>query len=285
MHDDHTNPLLDAVDALRKPRTVVSWLGQHEHEYIDCPGTHDLYGTVYCTDVDCALQVCKFCRSVEGTEPAATDEFHREEHPPLLTLLLEGTGLGKASRSSELKIPIDADALELWTAIRDLVKLWCRQLDATYDGSDLPHSLSNWYLAHVNAHRSRRISDETDKDVTRMVEGWVRMIEARYDPPEKREWTEACPAKVELRNPDGDVIGTRICNARRIVVNNVERFAIELNVTTMTAECARCHHQWVGDKGVLELRQQTELQKLIREEENAAYDTPIQELDATTHAA
>lgn len=273
---DRTNPLLDAVEALRLPRTVVSWLGPHEHEWASCPGFHDVYAQERCTDVDCPRQVCALCSTVDGsTEVAGAQNFHREEHPPLLQLLLEGTGLGRASRSSELRIPIDADALEMWSQIRDLVKLWCKQLDATFDGSDVGHSLNNWYLAHTNAHRSKRITDETDLDVTRMVEGWVRMIEAKFDPAEKREWVDACPARLQVRNPDGDLVGTRICGARRIVVNDVERFAIELNVTTMTAECARCKTRWVGDVGVLALRQATELQKLIREEEEAEREAAL----------
>lgn len=267
MHDDHTNPLLDAVDALRKPRTVVSWLGQHEHEFGPCPGTHDLYGVTRCNDVDCELRFCSQCSHVEGTETQVTDEFHRQVHPPLLLLLLNDTGISKSARSSELKIPIDADALELWMQIRDMIRLWCRQLDATFEADDLPHSLYNWYLAHTNAHRTGRISNTIDHDVTRMVEGWVRMIERKFSPDEKREWTDPCPAYLPVRNVDGDNIGDRVCGARRIVVDGIERFAIELNVTTMTAECARCHTQWVGERGVLDLRKATELHRLIREEE------------------
>lgn len=183
-----------------------------------------------------------------------TEEAHTEEHPPLLELLLAGTGISKASASSAIRIPIDADALEMWGQIRDCIRLWCKQLKATFDQDDLLGSTRRWYLAHSNAHRARKVSDVIDHDVTLMVQGWVRMIENKFDPPEKREWKDACPAMVPTRNAEGVIIGERRCNARRITINDTERFAIELNVTTWTAECARCHTKWEGVAEVSILR-------------------------------
>lgn len=280
--------LLEAVDQLTQDRTVVSWLGPHEHELIPCLGYHDPYAVDRCHDIDCARSVCKLCHLPEDQYQEAA-EFHRQVHPPLLTLLINGTGKGQPARSSDTRIPIDADALELWGQVRDLVKLWCRQLDATFDPDDLLLSVRHWYLAHTNAHRSKRISDVTDLDVTRMVQGWVRMIEAKFDPPEKREWKEACPAFVPVRNVDGDQIGTRRCGARRVVVDGEERFAITLNVTAMKAECARCHHVWVGEVGIMQLRYETNLWNLEKDEDEAkrqaaldalAYpDTPTKTVD------
>lgn len=232
MTDDLINPdrLLDAVDQLTLERTIHTTI------------TDDNGGFV---------------------------RIHSEKHPPLLTLLLEGTGQGKVGRNSDIRIPIDADALEMWGQVRDLIKLWSRQLDTTFDAGDLARSIRNWYLGHSNAHRAGKISDSIDHDVTRMVEGWVRMIEAKFDPPEKREWTDACPAYVETRNIEGTVIGHRRCNARRITVNGEERFAIQLNVTTLTAECGRCKCKWVGERGIMSLRYETNLWKMEREEVEA----------------
>lgn len=195
--------------------------------------------------------------------------IHSEKHPPLLTLLLEGTGQGKVGRNSDIRIPIDADALEMWGQVRDLIKLWARQLDTTFDQADLNRSIRNWYLGHSNAHRANKISDSIDHDVTRMVEGWVRMIENKFDPPEKREWKDACPNRVETRNIEGTVIGSHRCGARRVVVNGEERFAIHLNVTLLVAECARCHAKWVGERGIMTLRYETNLCAIEREEAEA----------------
>lgn len=226
----NTNRLLDAVDQLTKPRTIHTTIFDEDGKF---------------------------------------KEIHSEKHPSLLELLLAGTGLTRKAATSELRIPIDADALEIWAQIRDLIRLWCRQLDATYFKDDLQRSIRNWYLAHLNAFTGSKISETTDRDVTRMVEGWVRMIENKFDPPEKREWKEACPAHVRVTDIDGNEIGWRRCGARRIVVNGEERFAIQLNVTTLTAECGRCHCQWVGQRGIMQLRYETNLRALELAEEEA----------------
>lgn len=290
MNNETLDPLLEAVQALRLPRQIVMWIDAHDHEWGRCTGKHDPYGVVPCNDVDCPLEVCASCGTVKGGEDlSAASTFHKKTHPPLLQLLLQGTGLSKSSPSAETRIPIDVDALELWSQIRDLVKLWCKQLDATFDGDDLPASLHNWHLAHRNAHRSKRISDVIDADVTRMVESWVRMIETKFDPPEKREWKDACPALVPVRNVDGDEIGYRRCNARRVVVGDTEQFAISLNVTAMKAECARCKTRWVGERGIMQLRYETnrwnaekaeaEAERVAALERLANGDTPNQVLD------
>ena len=242
MNENQHDLLLDAVDALTKPRMI--------------------HTTIIDDDTGEWLRV------------------HTEEHPPLLILLMEGTGITRMSPNSNISLPIDADALELWGQVHDMVKLWCRQLDASFISDDLLMSIRHWYMAHVNVYRGNKISEVTDRDITRMVQGWVRMIETKFDPEEKREWTEPCPAFTETRNIDGDVIGNHRCNARRIVVAGEERFAIQLNVTTMTAECGRCHSKWVGERGVLDLRKATELHKLIREEDEAQRTAEMERLAA-----
>lgn len=251
MTDEQHNELLDAVDLLTKDRIIHTTI----------------------TDDDTGAWV----------------GVHTETHPPLLIMLLEGTGISSGGRSSDPGIPIDADALELWAQVRDLTRLWCRQLDASFMPDDLLVSIRHWYLAHTNARNSKKVSDATHLDVTRMVQGWVRMIEGKFNPPEIRHWTEPCPASIPTLDINGDHIGYRICKARRIVVNGEERFAVILNVTTMVAECGRCHAKWVGDLGVLDLRKATELQKLICAEEEeermaelarlAAGDTPEEYFD------
>lgn len=231
MNDNQHNELLDAVDALTKPRMIHTTI----------------------TDDDTGEWL----------------KVHSEEHPPLLILLMEGTGITRMSPSSNISLPIDADALELWGQIHDLVRLWCRQLDASFVSDDLLVSIRHWYMAHVNAYRGNKLSEVTDRDVTRMVGGWVRMIETKFDPPERREWTDACPAMVPARNIDGDEIGWRRCGARRVTAAGEERFAISLNVTTLTAECCRCHNTWVGERGIMSLRYETNLWALEKAEEEA----------------
>ena len=226
MPDDRTNTLLEAVDQLTRPRKI----------HTNVP---------------------------EGETTAA--ESVTVTHPPLLTLLIDGTGITKGAPSSSIRIPIDADALELWGQINDLIKLWCRLLAARFDSDDLLGSMQRWHTAHSNQHRSGKISDTTDHDVTRMVEGWVRMIEQKFDPPERREWKEACPAILTALNDDFTTT-TKRCGARRVVVAGEERFAILLNVSTLTAECAKCHTKWEGQRGLMMLRYETNLWNLEKEE-------------------
>ncbi len=226
MSDNQHNPLLEAVDLLTLDRTILT------------------------------MQ--------EPIPPATHPTTHKEIHPPLLTMLIEGASSQGGSKSSDPGIPIDADALELWAQVRDLTRLWCKQLVVPFDQDDLLGSIRRWYQVHTNRVRVGLVSEGIDRDVTRMVEGWVRMIETKFDPPEKREWTDACPAYVPQRNEHGDEIGKHRCGARRITVNGDERFAIQLNVTTMTAECGRCHTKWVGEREVANLRYETNLWALER---------------------
>ena len=194
---------------------------------------------------------------------------HKETHPPLLVMLLEGTGITGGGKSSDPGIPIDADALELWAQVKDIIRLWCKQLVVPFDQDNLELSIRRWYQIHTNRVRVGLTSEVIDRDVTRMVEGWVRMIENKFDPPEKREWTDPCPALVPQRNENGDEIGHHRCGARRITANGEERFAIQLNVTTMTAECGRCHTRWVGERDIATLRYETNLWDQERAEQEA----------------
>lgn len=220
------NYLLDAVEQLTKPRIV--------HTTITNDDTGEWLGV------------------------------HSEQHPPLLILLLEGTGITRSAASSDIKLPIDADALEMWGQVRDLIKLWCKKLHAPYQDSDLTLAVTSWYIAHTNAVRAGTVSATTDEDVTRMVQGWVRMIESKFDPQEKREWKNHCVADITNRDEHG-LETTRRCGARRILIDGSEGFAIQLNVTTLTAECRRCHTKWVGEKELATLRFLTNLDVAIRE--------------------
>jgi len=232
MNDEHHNLLLDAVDLLTKERIVHT--------------------------------------TITDEETGEWLRVHSEEHPPLLTLLIEGTGITRGAASSAIRIPIDADALELYSQISDLAKLWCKKLGAVWAGDDLLISIRRWYLAHHNAVAAGVVSEVVDHDVTRMVQGWVRMIETKFEPPEKREWKEPCPAYIEDRNEEGEVTGHHRCGARRIVENGEERFAIILNVTALTAECGSCKCKWEGKTGFAMLRYETNL----RNAEKAEADTP-----------
>jgi hypothetical protein len=214
-------------------------------------------------------------RIIHTTRLGDNDEWlgvHSEVHPPLLVMLRDGTGISRNGGSSDPGIPIDADALEIQAQIGDLIRLWSKKLGARYDGDDLLRSVQLWHVAHANAHRAGKFTGEVDRDVTRMVEGWVRMIEGKFDPPEKREWKEACPAW----RLDGEVWIR--CDAKRVNIRGNDRFAIELNITAWTAECVICGTKWSTTTALQDLRYESNVWE--DEKVTAQSDTPEQKISA-----
>jgi hypothetical protein len=197
--------------------------------------------------------------------PDAAGELrvHTEKHPPLLRLLIDGNGFSRRHASSETPIPIDPDALEILAQITDRVRIWCRVLHVAFDGEELLSTLRRWYLHHANRVRSGQVSETIDLEITRTVQSWVRMIENKFEPQEKREWQHACVNEVAAPDEDG-ALRLRKCGARRIVINGQEQFAIELNVSTLTATCRQCGGEWVGREGLSELRFLTNLDNQIQ---------------------
>jgi len=270
MSDDRHDLLLEAVEALTKPRRVTTWQPSHEHDWKPCTGYHDERKQVRCTLLECDLEICTDCGSLRviGTEDEAAstyDNMVTELHPPLLTMLIEGNGSSSGGKSSDPGIPIDADALELWGQVRDLIRLWCKKLHVPFD-DDLLSSTVQWYRAHANAVRSGRVSEVVDHDVTRMVQGWVRMIEAKFDPPEIREWTGPCPEWRLLVDESGNESHTR-CGARRVTVNGSERFAISMDITHGAANCCVCGKVWNSRTWIADLRYESNLYEVERAEQ------------------
>lgn len=189
--------------------------------------------------------------------------FYAVTHPALLVMLLEGTGITRSARSSTVKIPVDADGLEIWGQIRDLLHAWSKQLRFQYAGDDLITTLKAWHEAHTRQVRAGHVDERTDADVTRMVQGWVRMIESKFDPPKKLEWKAPCVGVIPMIDADGDLTFAQ-CGARRIVVGGVESFAIEVNLTTLTATCRSCGATWKGEQELAELRFLTNIDERVR---------------------
>ena len=240
MSDAQHNALLDAVDLLTKDRNI--------HTVQEIPSGSGLWM-----------------------------KRHTETHPPLLVMLIDGTGITPSGKSSDPGIPIDADALELWAQIRDIVRLWCKQLVITFDQDELLASVRRWYQVHANRVRAGLTSDVIDRDVTRMVEGWVRMIENKFDPPEKREWKASCPAWRQHIQESGEDTWSR-CDARRVIVDKVERFAITLNITAWTAECCVCGTEWKTSTALQDLRYESNLWELEKTEREAERQAALERL-------
>jgi hypothetical protein len=227
------NDLLDAVDLLTRDRFIGTWV----------------------------------------PDDAGELRVHTEKHPPLLRLLIDGTGISRGPKNSDKPLPIDADALEMLWQVRERLQLWCRALRVAFDGDELLSTMRRWYAHHANRVRSGQVSDEIDANITRTVQSWVTQIEGKFVPEEKREWKEPCVGNVTVTDESGNV-EIRKCGARRVLierrsrngalVGHEEQFAIELNVTTLTATCRQCGAVWQGKDGLAELRFLTNVDNLIR---------------------
>jgi len=185
------------------------------------------------------------------------DRIHTEEHPALVDLLEHGTGSSNRGRSAGIRIPIDAEALELWAQIRDQVRLWLRALGATWT-DDLKHDLNTWHTHHEDAVHRGNVTPAAHTIIARRLDAWVDRIDAKYDPDEKREWTSPCPALIPIVDADGnDTDELRRCGARKVLIDGELKSAIDLNVTRLTARCRRCRTTWEGERGLKQLRWET----------------------------
>jgi hypothetical protein len=151
-------------------------------------------------------------------------------------------------------IPIDADALEMVAQIQDALSQYAIWLPFAYIKRDVSNSLDAWKTAVDSWVRDGHLSDEAEYDATRYAESWVRQIQSKFEPDKTLDWTDAC----------------YLCGHRRVEVDEMERFAIRINLTQKTAECAGCGKRW---SGVEELKQLRYFTNLLSEKD----DTPTTE--------
>jgi hypothetical protein len=184
------------------------------------------------------------------------EAIHTEEHAPLLDLLEHGTGSTNRGRSSGIRIPIDAEAHELLKEIRTQVRHWLRHHHAP-TSRNLKHDLQLWTTHHDDAVHRGTIPEPEHRAILRKLDGWVDRIDAKYDPDVHREWMDACPALIHTDTGD-----TRRCDARKHLIDGELKSAIDLNVTRLTARCRTCGTHWDGERGLMQLRYETNLRDL-----------------------
>jgi hypothetical protein len=187
------------------------------------------------------------------------ESIHTEEHPALIDLLVNidamqrGSGRGGAAHT---RIPIDTEAHRILTDIRSQVKAWLTQLHIS-TSRDLKTSLILWHRHYDDAVTRGAIGTDIQRGILRKLDGWVRDIDAKYDPDQHREWTDRCPALI--RNEAGDI---HRCNARHHITDGEQKSAIDLNVTQLIARCRTCGTRWEGERGLMQLRYETNLRNL-----------------------
>lgn len=152
------NELLEAVDALTNPRTTKI--------------TQSNEAGIWCiSDVD---------------------------HTPRLQHLRESIvgGIGShGGGSGEDRLPFDAGALALYTAIENEISDWYVALTGQPVHFTPEKTLRQWYIAFDNAHRAGTIRDEQRDERTAQLRGWANQIDGKFDPRKQIELT------VTIREP------------------------------------------------------------------------------------
>jgi hypothetical protein len=192
------------------------------------------------------------------------ESIHTEEHPALIDLLehvdamQRGTGRGG---SHHTRTPIDIEAHELLKEIRRQVSDWLQRHGVTRS-KDLKADLLRWTIHYDNGVARGTIPVEEQRAIRRRLDGWVERIEAKFDPDEKVEFTDPCPA-IRI-NRAGD---PHRCGARKVPTDPDDREtdwapAIDLNITQLTARCRACGTRWEGERGLMQLRYEANLAAL-----------------------
>lgn len=174
------NPLLDAVDALTRPRADVA---------------------------TAPIRVCAWpparrpdpwAAPIEG-EQLERLAYWRTEHPPLIEQLRDaaagGTGRHSPSHAELSRIPINAGAIEFHAAIEKMVSEWFVELTGRPPYLLPEKTLRQWYLAFIDAQRRGLITDETETARLGTLRAWRLGIDRLFGPPDAtHEVTAPCPS-------------------------------------------------------------------------------------------
>jgi len=158
---------------------------------------------------------------------------HTVTHAALLDVLMNGTGVTRGARTSETRIPIDADAIELLANIMNTLREWCRWMPFTYTRNDPISTVTEWHTTHSRRVRDGQLTDEGQRIAVATVERWVESIESKFNGRDDSDITDPCP----------------ICDARRVVINDEERFALYVDWRRKFAVCFNCGREWWGETG------------------------------------
>jgi len=214
------------------------------------------YGWAIGRSERCEMLICAGCGAVVDEEPADDPlemHIHTEIHPPLLVLLVTGTGDSASQGSADPGVPIDVEAIEMRARIARRLRELGHAIGYEPAKRGLARQLHGWYQALQDARAKGRVTAAFDAEALEAVEHWVEEIEAKFEPAEIREWIDPCPR----------------CRARRIQVDGIERFAIRVNVGARRAECAACGESWEGERGIRHLRYETNLAARLKTPDQA----------------
>ena len=198
--------LLEAVDALTKPQLVAQWQG----------------------------------------EKGAQTIFKRTDEPLLARLRdairnnIGGNGGGKQARE---RTPLDVGAFQLFEDIDGRIRSWMLGIGGTA-GRNLEAEaiLRSWFVMwSAGQHEPFEVVR-----FTTTIEGWVRQINDKLDPPNQIEITSGCPiCGAEWMNT-----GTKLADGSDDP-NDVERVRVLIaveheNMDDSYAMCRACRRMWPG---------------------------------------
>lgn len=174
------------------------------------------------------------------------------DHEPLLLQLRDAVagGIGSKGGSSDgsARIPFDPGALALFDSIGATVNAWYRTVPDHREERNLTGRLRDWYVDHSNRARAGKIDEITERAALKTLEGWVRSIEAMFDPPETQEVTDPCPAcggRYAIDPKTGDRITALILEFRNLGNETLDK---------TTGLCRSCLTVWRGGHGMREMR-------------------------------
>lgn len=169
-----------------------------------------------------------------------------------------GIGSHAGSSAARERMPIDAGALELFQSIASDVSKWYLEVPGRREHLLVTDRLRGWYVHHANEVRAGKVSQFTDLEITRKVEGWVSKIRGTFDPVIRLDFYElvdgkpmpvACPieecgARYAFDPKTGDRIIAVVLEYRDLGAETIDK---------AVGRCRACEHEWSGGYGVREL--------------------------------
>lgn len=147
------NSLLDAVDALTKPR------------------------------------ITKMDRSKNGIRCVGETVTHEPLLEWLNTAIAGAVGIGGSKALASQRNPIDADALYKFVLISNAIKDWARLAKSEIVKDDPGATLRKWFVAQ----QSRPYEEASEAFYSKHMWAWVKQIESKITPMKVADLPDPCP--------------------------------------------------------------------------------------------
>jgi hypothetical protein len=169
--------------------------------------------------------------------------------PPMLRQLNDAIKSSQSSTRRGITLAnersvIDASALMLEGAIQDAVRgLWSEVCGSDLKPRTLQRQLTRWHVEFRRLATDGQLPAERVWQVAKLVQGWTKAIDLKFDPPVTLEVTRPCPACNAAHVFDfmGDRVASVVISWRR-------------SFDDSAAICRACSKSWVGEAELRQLR-------------------------------